>query len=404
MLRSKKYLTPWSKPFSNLDTGQALAVALNNNMRILKMLAQMRRYKKIAEHRSRSVVDKRKSKEASRLTLHYPAFGIGRPFRYILEKFTLHRALIPFTLLIIISLAFDFINPGFLSAMNIGNMFPYISELGIIALGMTFLLTCGELDLSVGAVFGFCPIVLFIWYNDHVMGFEPAFILVLGIAALIGLTNGLLVTKLKIPSFLTTLGMMTAFQGIALYISHGFAQVTFLTESPIKTLLVGTFEIGDFGLYAGTIWFIVLMGLMYFVLNDTKFGNWISGTGGNLQAARARGIHTDRVKIILFILTAVLAAFAGVMDSIRVSSAWPTAGQGYELEIIAMAVIGGTSLFGGRGSIIGTVLGVILLRFISNGVILAGLPGLSYRIFVGLTILIMMTIHVLMERKIRRES
>jgi simple sugar transport system permease protein len=364
----------------------------------------MRRCKKIVEHRSRPVVDKRKSKEASRLTLHYPAFGIGRPFRYILEKFTLHRALVPFTLLIIISLAFNSINPGFLSVMNIGNMLSYISELGIIALGMTLLLTGGEFDLSVGAVFGFCPIVLFILYNKHVMGFEPAFILVLGIAALIGLTNGLLITKLKIPSFLTTLGMMTVLQGLALYISHGFAQVTFVTESPIKTLLVGTFKIGDFEIYAGMIWFIVLIGLMYFVLNDMKFGNWISATGGNLQAARARGINTDRLKIILFILTAVLAAFSGVMDSIRVSSAWPTAGQGYELEIIAMVVIGGTSLFGGSGSVIGTVMGVILLRFISNGVILAGLPGLSYRIFYGLTILIMMTIYVLMERRIKRES
>jgi simple sugar transport system permease protein len=333
-----------------------------------------------------------------------PSKKLDGPFRYVLEKITLHRWLIPLTPLIIISLAFDYVNPAFLSVMNVGNMLPYIAELGIIAFPVTLLMTGGEFDLSDGAVFGFCPLVLFILYNDHVMGFEPAFILVLGIAASIGLANGLLVTKLRIPSFLTTLGTMTLFQGLALYVSHGFAQTTFVTESIIKPLLVGTFEVGDVTVYAAMIWFIVLMSLMLFVLNETKFGNWISATGGNLQAARGRGIPTDRVKIILFVVVATLSAFSGVMDSIRVSSAWPTAGQGYELEVIAMSVIGGTSMFGGTGSIIGTVLGVILLRFISNGVILAGMPGLSYNIFVGLAILIMMTIYVLMQRKIQRES
>jgi simple sugar transport system permease protein len=364
----------------------------------------MRRYKKISEQPYRSVLDKRKSKEGSRLSLHNLAFGVGRPFRYVLDKITLHRWLIPLTPLIIISLAFDFVNPSFLSVMNLGNMLPYIAELGIIAFPVTLLMTAGEFDLSDGAVFGFCPIVLFILYNDHIMGFELAFILVLGIAALIGLANGLLVTKLRIPSFLTTLGTMTVFEGLALYVSHGFAQTTFVVESIIKPLLIGTFEVGHVTVYAAMIWFIVLMGLMYFVLTATKFGNWISATGGNLQAARSRGVPTDRVKIILFILVATLSAFSGVMDSIRVSSAWPTAGEGYELEVIAMSVIGGTSMFGGTGTIIGTLLGVILLRFISNGVILAGMPGLSYNIFVGLAILIMMTIYALMERKIKRES
>jgi len=364
----------------------------------------MREYKKIPEQAHRSVLDKRRSKEKSRLSLHYSASGLAHPFQYALEKFTLHRALIPFSLLIILSLAFDYVNPAFLSVLNVGNMLPYIAELGIIAFPVTLLMTSGEFDLSDGAVFGFCPIVLFILYNDHIMGFEEAFVLVLVIAASIGLTNGLLVTKLRIPSFLTTLGTMTVFEGVSLYVSHGFAQTTFLTQSVIKPLLVGTFQVGRVTVWAAMIWFVVLMGLMYFVLNQTKFGNWISATGGNLQAARGRGIPTDRVKITLFVLVATLSAFSGVMDSIRVSSAWPTAGEGYELEVIAMSVIGGTSLFGGTGSIIGTLLGVILLRFISNGVILAGMPGLSYNIFVGLAILIMMTIYVLMERKIKTES
>src|SRR6056297_1218213 len=135
------------------------------------------------------------------------------------------------------------------------------------------------------------------------------------------------------------------------------------------------------------------------VLRYAKIGNWIQAAGGNPIAARARGVRVDATKTWLFILTAFLAAYAGITSSIRVSAANPNSGTGYELEVIAMVVIGGTALAGGRGTIIGTVLGVLMLRMMRNGIVMIGVPGLAYNIFVGVTILIMMALQSYIERR-----
>ncbi len=135
--------------------------------------------------------------------------------------------------------------------------------------------------------------------------------------------------------------------------------------------------------------------MLGYVLTQTKAGNWIQASGGNPSAARARGVNVDRTKIALFMLSAMMAAFAGVISSIRTSAANPNSGTGYELEVIAMVVIGGTALTGGRGTIIGTVLGIFILRVMRNGIVLIGVPGLAYNIFIGAIILGMMALHSL---------
>jgi simple sugar transport system permease protein len=184
-------------------------------------------------------------------------------------------------------------------------------------------------------------------------------------------------------------------------VSHGFPQSTWEVETVLKPILVGVIPIGqsDFNLRTSLFWFIGLIFLLWFVLNKTKYGNWIMATGGNKLAARARGINTDMVKISLFMITSVLAAFAGIIDSIRIASAYPISGTGYELEVIAMVVVGGTSLFGGYGTIFGTIIGVTLLRSIRNGIVIIGVPGMAYNIFVGVIILAMMTVHALIEKR-----
>jgi simple sugar transport system permease protein len=138
---------------------------------------------------------------------------------------------------------------------------------------------------------------------------------------------------------------------------------------------------------------------LHYVLTRTRFGNWIQATGGNPNAARNRGVPIARVKVILFMLSAAMAAFAGIVSSIRVSAANPNAGTGYELEVIAMVVIGGTVLNGGRGTILGTLLGVLILRLMRNGIVLIGVPGLAYNIFIGAIILAMMALHAGLERR-----
>jgi simple sugar transport system permease protein len=279
-------------------------------------------------------------------------------------------------------------------------MLAFIPELGIIALGMTFLLTAGEIDLSVGAVFAFAPVTMFVLFNEGAMSIEMAFVVVMFLSALIGLANGLLVTKIKITSLLVTIGMMLIVRGAALFISDGFPQATWSTETILKDILISKVAtIGEFSIIASLLWFLGLAVILHIVLNNTKFGNWVRATGGNDKAAMARGVNTDRVRITLFVLAAALAGFAGVIDALRISSAYPVAGTGYELEIIAMTVIGGTLLFGGRGTVIGTIIGVFLLRSIRNGIIIVGVPGLAYNIFVGAIILIMMATHSLIERR-----
>lgn len=291
------------------------------------------------------------------------------------------------------------VEPKFVSLANIGNMFAFIPEFGIVALAMTLLLTAGVFDLSVGAVFGFVPLVMYTLVNDAQVAPELALVFALGVAMLIGLMNGVLVAKVGVTSFLVTLGTALFVRGFGLYMSEGFPQATLRDESLLRSIMVGSFDIDQMTVYAGLGWFFLLAVGAWFLLDRTPRGSWISATGGNERAAVARGVNTANVKIGLFILCALAAGFAGVISSTRIGSSYAISGTGYELEVIAMCVVGGTSLYGGRGTIIGTVVGVILLRSIRNGIIVIGVPGLAYSMFVGLIILVAVILQALAERR-----
>jgi len=303
--------------------------------------------------------------------------------------------------LLVVELAvFTAINPEFLSVLNISNTLTFTVELGLIALSMTLLMTAGEFDLSVGSLFGFAPVLMWTLYNGGLTSLNVGFAISLVVAALIGLFNGLFVTRLKIPSFLVTLGMLLVVRGTALFVTNGFPQRTWSAEGQwLGKLLVGDFYLGPFRIYASFFWFAAAAVILGYLLTETKYGNWIQATGGNAGAARARGVDVSAVKVALFILSAVMASFAGIISSIRTSAANPNSGTGYELEVIAMVVIGGTALTGGRGTIIGTVLGILILRVMRNGIVLIGVPGLAYNIFIGAIILGMMALHSWLERR-----
>jgi simple sugar transport system permease protein len=306
----------------------------------------------------------------------------------------------PFVLLVVELAVFYAINPEFLSILNISNTLTFTVELGLIALAMTLLMTAGEFDLSVGSLFGFAPVLMWTLYNAGLTSLDIGFLISLVVAALIGFINGLFVTRLKIPSFLVTLGMLLVVRGTALFITNGFPQRTWTAEGQwLGRLLAGEFYVGSFRVYASLFWFVAAAVILGYLLTETKYGNWIQATGGNPGAARARGVNVNAVKVWLFVLSAVMSSFAGVISSIRTSAANPNSGMGYELEVIAMVVIGGTALTGGRGTIIGTVLGVLILRVMRNGIVLIGVPGLAYNIFIGAIILGMMALHSWLERR-----
>jgi simple sugar transport system permease protein len=306
----------------------------------------------------------------------------------------------PFVLLVLEIVIFTAIKPDFLSPLNISNTLVFSVELGLIALAMTLLMTAGEFDLSVGAVFGFSPIVMWVLFNEGIVPLEVGFVMAIAIAALIGLVNGLFVTRLKIPSFLVTLGMLLVVRGTALFVTDGFPQRTWNAgDQWIATVLVGDFYVGPFRIYMSLFWFIGAAVIFWYILTQTKFGNWIQASGGNPSAARARGVNVNATKVALFMLCSAMSALAGIISSIRTSAANPNSGTGYELEVIAMVVIGGTALMGGRGTIVGTVLGVFILRVMRNGIVMIGVPGLAYNIFIGAIILGMMALHYGLERR-----
>jgi simple sugar transport system permease protein len=314
----------------------------------------------------------------------------------------------PLVLLVVMLVVFTAINPAFLSLSNIGNALTFTVELGLIALAMTLLMTSGEFDLSVGSVFGFTPVVMWTLFNTGTMPLPLAFLAALLVAIFIGWVNGFFVTRLAIPSFLVTLGMLLVVRGTALWLTDGFPQRTWdAGEQWLAAVLVGEICIsgegvgcqGGLRIYMSLIWFILIAAIFHYMLTRSRFGNWIQATGGNPGAARNRGVPIKRVKMILFMLTSAMAGFAGVISSIRVSAANPNSGMGYELEVIAMVVIGGTALMGGRGTIIGTVLGVLILRLMRNGIVLIGVPGLAYNIFIGAIILGMMALHSALEKR-----
>lgn len=290
---------------------------------------------------------------------------------------------------------FSFLSNRFLSVDNLMNTLTMAAELGIIAIGVTMLMISGEFDLSVGAVFAVVPMVFAIMVN-HGVNEYLALIVGLIIAAGIGLLNGLVTLRTGIPSFITTLGMMMFWRGILLAVTGGFPIILSRRIEMLNCL--GGRVVG--GLRYSAIWFLVLALIFWFILERTRYGNWTFATGGNLAAARALGIPTQRVKIVNFMISSLLAAFSGLTTFARFKIVDPTLGQELELEAIASAVMGGTLLTGGYGSILGAVIGAVMISMVRNGLVLAGAPAYWYRAFIGIILIIAAVINARIRKKV----
>jgi simple sugar transport system permease protein len=279
--------------------------------------------------------------------------------------------------------------PNFLSLQSMASIMTIAAELAVVAMGVTLLMVAGEFDLSVGSVLGVSSVMV-PWLM--LQGFAPpvAILAALLFAALIGLVNGLIVTKGGIQSFIVTLGGLFWWRGVLFAITEGFPVQVDRSE-PWFQPFSARFQ---YGFHASIFWFVALALILSFVLLRTRYGNWIFATGGNKKAAQQRGVPVDRVKISLFVLTAILAGLTGIMQMGRFSSVDSLRGTLFELEAVAAAVIGGALLSGGYGSVLGTALGCIMLGMIRNGLVLAGVPGYWYRAFIGLLIVIVVIINV----------
>jgi simple sugar transport system permease protein len=291
---------------------------------------------------------------------------------------------------------FRYLNPA-----NVRVTVMSVAPLGIMSLGVGMLMIAGEFDLSVGALYSFCAVFAATFANNHFGGIEEPlspFIgmsLAIGIGVAAGVVNGAVTIWFGIPSFITTLGTMLLWNGGVLLYS-GPSAVDFLPTSPFATLFGGQVWLVD----AGFLWFLFLAVICSFLLHHHKLGNHFYAVGGNRQAAVAIGINPAKVKLIAFAITGGLAAFSGIIAMTRVSSVQPGGGEGMELRSIAACVIGGMALMGGRGSIVGVVLGTALVFTINDVLLLLRAPGFYFDMFVGGLIIVA----VILNHGIRRRS
>jgi ribose/xylose/arabinose/galactoside ABC-type transport system permease subunit len=279
---------------------------------------------------------------------------------------------------------------SFLTTTNIINILRQVSIIGIVAIGMSFVIITGGIDLSVGSIMALSAVVAasFAQADSSYSILIPMIIgVTVGLAC--GLINGVLVAKWKVAPFIATLGMMTAARGLAMVYTDG-RPVIGLSSSYNN---IGSGYILGFPIPVLAFLVIVLVGI--FILNFTVFGRHVFATGGNEQSAKLSGIHISTVKIGVYAISGLLAGIGGMILSSRIMSGSPVLGQGYELDAIAAVVIGGTSLFGGVGSLLGTLVGVLIIGVMNNGLDLLNVSSYYQQILKGAIIVIA----VLLDKK-----
>lgn len=282
-------------------------------------------------------------------------------------------------MLALVAIALVFATPLFLQSANMLNILLTAAVVALVAAGQTYVIILAEIDLSVGAVLGFSAIITASVMSDHgpVAGLAAGLL----VGALAGAINGLLVTKTRMPSFIATLATMSIFAGLTLQFSQG---------NPIKVTSEAFLALGQGNLLSipTPIWIMLGATVLFgFILARTRYGRELYATGDNEDAARLAGINTTKVKIMAFMVSGVLAAVAGFILTARLGTAQPTAGSGLELSAIAAVIIGGTSLAGGRGALLGTVVGAVLLSMIDNGLNLLNVSPFLQGVVKGAVIL-----------------
>jgi len=318
------------------------------------------------------------------------AFGSS----FVSEGYTMYPVLL---LLVIVG---AIVAPRFATATNLVNILEQVSVLGLTTIGLTFVVLIGRLDLSLEGIVGFAPMfaaVSIVSTTAGGLGIElPAWtglFVALGTAGLIGLFNGFMVVRVGLNPFISTLGLLVLLRGGVLIISNGRS-----IYSPGKALTyLGSEKIG--GIPVSVLVFIVVAIVIGFIFKYHRYGRALYAIGGNEEAARAAGINVDRVIWSAFIFAALLAGLAGVLMTGRLDSAVTTQGQGIIFSAFAAAVIGGVSLGGGRGTMVGVVSGVLLIGVINNLLTLAQVPSFYVQASTGAVIIIAAILTTLASRR-----
>ena len=306
--------------------------------------------------------------------------------------------LTPIIFLILLILIFSSLHPRFLHPLNIFNVMRQISITGLIALGMTFVIIVRGIDLSVGSLIALCGLVGAVIAKGGLVerfsvGLDtelanPWYWALAGsvlIGLLAGTLNGVCITKLKVPAFVVTLGGLSAYRGTALIVSDG-GPISGFNEA---YRWIGQGKIGMVPI--PVIIFLVFIVLCHIVLKYTVYGRYIYSVGGNPEAARLSGINIDLIITSTYIITGFFVGLSAFILSARLNSSEAVAGMGYELNVIAIVVVGGTSLFGGMGSILGTIIGAMLFGVLQNGLVLLNVSSYIQQIIIGIILILAVT-------------
>lgn len=292
--------------------------------------------------------------------------------------------------LVVLFVVIACLNSSFIDPGNLKNLLRQVSINALISFGMTFVILTGGIDLSVGSILALSSALM---GSFIVGGLDPIFGIVLAclIGAALGAVNGLVITYGKVAPFIATLATMTIFRGMTLVYTNG-NPISGLTEN--EAFL--NFGQGYFlELPVPAVMMLIMFGILYFILHKTPLGRKTYAVGGNEKVSYIAGIKINRIKIFAYTITGMLCGMAGAILTSRLNSAQPTAGTGYELDAIAAVVLGGTSLSGGKGRIVGTLVGALIIGTLNNGLNILNVSSFYQQVVKGIVILLA----VLMDRK-----
>lgn len=307
------------------------------------------------------------------------------------KNINISKCMVYIIFLVVLSLFAIFIGGSFFSLNNILNIIRQTAVVSMIAVTMTFVIAIGEIDLSVGSTIGLSGLMaaLVLQSTDNI---PLAILAALAVGLVVGLINGLLIVALNLPSFLVTLGMQMVLVGTSMWITN-------TTAIPIgNTTFTFTFGGGSIGkLPLLLLWVLITGAVGYIVLNRTPYGKKVLAVGGNATSARYSGINVKKIVVYVFVYSSLIAALGGMLYAGRMSSGRYTFGDGLELDAIASVILGGTSMAGGNGSIVGAIIGSLLIGTINNGLMFFGLSTAQQTVAKGAIIILSVALSALVS-------
>ncbi len=312
-------------------------------------------------------------------------------------KIAVPREIGVLVVLILILIIMSIASPVFLTPTNLVNVIRQCVEIGIMAIGMTFLIVNGDMDLSIGSAFAVCAMIGGTLFKYELCPPTVAFLVMLLVGLGLGAVNGLLVTRVGIPAFIVTLGTMKIYRSLAYAISGG-TSVSVFPESATGSW-VWSFGAKINGVPVQIFIMVAMFVIAHILLRKTVYGNRVYATGGNERAARLSGINTKNTRFYAFLIQGLCCAVAAVISLAYLNSVTTTSGEGREMDCIAAVILGGAALSGGRGTIVGSFIGVLIMGIVKNGMVLLSVPVFWQDGFIGLVVILAVLVDSLIHRK-----